>query len=62
MENFILDVIGSEDLKIHFKYVEAVAKTGQIKEVELLQGSQTSMMLKRKRTSLWKQDFQMLIH
>ena len=34
MENFILDVIGSEDPEIHFKYIEAAAKIGQIKEME----------------------------
>ena len=34
MENFILDIIGSEDLEIHFKYIEVAAKTRQIKEVE----------------------------
>ena len=34
MENFILDFIGSEGPQIHFKYIEAVAKTRQIKEVE----------------------------
>ena len=34
MENFILDVICSEDPEIHFKYIEATTKTGQIKEDE----------------------------
>ena len=34
MENFILDVIGSEYPKTHFKCIEAIAKTRQIKEVE----------------------------
>lgn len=32
--SFWLSISGSEDPDIHFKYIEAAAKTGQIKEVE----------------------------